>query len=252
MNQTVSILQSPTGFQHQNLEEKIYDALKLMIMEKRLRPGDRISLTELCQQMGVSRTPLVNALKRLSAERLVEWTPRYGIYVRRVTAQEMVDLYEVRVALESLAARRAAQRVTGADVDRLEALLRDVDTSDTTEAMRRYTSLDRQFHWYIVELSGNSQLCAALQSLHMQIFAYQDGIARTIAESVPEHLEFLRALRARKAATCERLMRNHLTRALERLKRKMEEEQPSAVSPTSGVRMVRMSARGSKETGEHV
>jgi DNA-binding GntR family transcriptional regulator len=231
MNRTISSVTrengstSPAWFQHQNLEEKIYDALKLMIMEKRLRPGDRISLTELCKEMGVSRTPLLTALKRLSAERLVEWVSRHGIYVRRFTVREMVELYQVRVALESLAARLAAERVTPADVDPLEAMFRDVDTSETAEAMRRYTPLDRQFHWRIVELSGNSQLCAALQSLHMQIFAYQDGIARTIAESVPEHRQFLQALRARKAATCERLMRDHLTRALERLKQKMEEEQ---------------------------
>jgi DNA-binding GntR family transcriptional regulator len=230
MNQTVMRMSRvnagalPT-FQHQNLEEKIYEALKAMITERRLRPGERISLTELCQQMRVSRTPLITALKRLSAERVVEWTPRYGIYVRRVTPQEMVDLYEVRVALESLAARRAAERATGSDVDALEAMVRDVDTSDTPEAMRRYTALDRQFHWRIVELSGNSQLCAALQSLHMQIFAYQDGIARTIAESVPEHRAFLQALRGRKAATCERLMRIHLTRALERLKERMKDSE---------------------------
>jgi DNA-binding GntR family transcriptional regulator len=174
--------------------------------------------------MGVSRTPLVNALKRLSAERLVEWAPRYGIYVRRFTAQEMVDLYEVRVALESLAACLAAERVAEADVDRLDALFRDVTINDTPEAMRQYTPLDREFHWRIVELSGNQQLAAALQSIHMQIFAYQDGIARTIAESVPEHREFLRALRARDGATCERLMREHHSRAVARLKQKMQVE----------------------------
>jgi len=180
--------------------------------------------------MGVSRTPLVNALKRLSAERLVDWTPRYGIYVRRFTAREMVELYEVRVALESLAARLAAARVTPADVDRLEAMFRDVDTGETREAMQRYTPLDRQFHWRIVELSGNTQLAAALQSIHMQIFAYQDGIARTIGESVPEHLRFLQALRARKAGTCERLMRVHHTRAVERLQQKLEEEEAAKKS----------------------
>jgi DNA-binding GntR family transcriptional regulator len=175
--------------------------------------------------MGVSRTPLLTALKRLSAERLVEWVSRHGIYVRRFTAREMVELYEVRVALESLAARLAAERATPADVDRLEAMFRDVDTSETREAMQRYTPLDRQFHWQIVQLSGNSQLAAALQSIHMQIFGYQDGIARTIAESVPEHLQFLQALRARKASTCERLMRDHHTRAVERLKQKLKEEE---------------------------
>jgi DNA-binding GntR family transcriptional regulator len=208
----------------ENLEDKIYDRLKAMIVERALLPGERLQLTKLGTEMRVSRTPLVNALKRLSAERLVEWVNRYGIYVRRFTAQEMVDLYEVRVALESLAARLAAERVTDADVDRLEAMFRDVDMSDTREAMRNYTPLDRDFHWRIVELSGNRQLAVALESIHMQLFAYQDGIARTVAESVPEHKEFLRALRARDGATCERVMRTHHSLAVERLKQKMAAE----------------------------
>ncbi|MFB3818573.1 MAG: GntR family transcriptional regulator [Candidatus Methylomirabilales bacterium] len=215
---------SAERFEHQNLEEKIYDRLKAMIMDRRLRPGARIRLSELGREMGVSRTPMLNALKRLSAERLVEWVSRHGIYVRRFTTQEMVELYQVRVALEGLAARLAAEWATPQDVDRLEALFRDVDTSETPEALRRYMPLDREFHWRIVELSRNRQLAAALQSIHMQIFAYQDGIARTIAESVPEHLEFLKALRARDGETCERLMREHHGRAVERLRRRAEAE----------------------------
>jgi DNA-binding GntR family transcriptional regulator len=217
---------SPIRLHHENLEDKIYDRLKAMIIEKSLRPGERIRLTKLSREMGVSRTPLLNALKRLSAERLVEWAPRYGIYVRRFTPREMVELYEVRAALESLAARLAAERVSAEDLDRLEAMFRDVAISETPEALRRYTPLDREFHWRIVELSGNQQLAAALQSIHMQIFAYQDGIARTIGESVPEHQEFLRALRARDATTCERLMRTHHSLAVERLKEKMAAEPP--------------------------
>jgi DNA-binding GntR family transcriptional regulator len=219
-----TVVSTPVPFYHENLEDKIYDRLKAMIVERILQPGERIQLTHLCREMGVSRTPLLNALKRLSAERLVEWVSRHGIYVRRFTLQETVDLYEVRVALESLAARLAAERATAGDVDRLEAMFRDVEISDTPNAMRQYTPLDRKFHWQIVELSGNRQLVEALQSIHMQIFAYQDGIARTIAESVPEHYEFLRALRARDGAACERLMRDHHSRAVERLKRKMEAE----------------------------
>jgi len=215
---------APVPLYHENLEDKIYERLKAMILDKALRPGDRLQLARLGKEMGVSRTPLVNALKRLSAERLVEWAPRYGIYVRRFTAREMVDLYEIRVALESLAARLAAERVTEADIDRLDAMFQDVVIDDTPEAMRKYTPLDRDFHWRIVELSGNQQLAAALQSIHMQIFAYQDGIARTVAESVPEHKEFLRALRARDGATCERLMRTHHSLAVARLKQKMAAE----------------------------
>jgi len=67
----------------ENLEDKIYDRLKAMIVDRALLPGERLQLTKLGTEMRVSRTPLINALKRLAAERLVEWVNRHGFYVRR-------------------------------------------------------------------------------------------------------------------------------------------------------------------------
>ena len=210
--------------EHKNLDDKIYARPKTMVLERRLLPGERFLLSQLSRQMGVSRTPLVSALKRFAQQQLVEWVSRRDIYVRRFTKREMVDLYEVRVALEGLAARLAAARIGEPELDELEAMFRGVDTKPSPSALRRYTELDRQFHWRIVELSGNKQLANALNSIHMRSFAFQYGLARPMSESIKEHREFLKALRAHDGDTCERLMRRHHGLSVERLKEAAELE----------------------------
>src|SRR5512144_2622611 len=85
---------------HDNPEAKIYDLLKPTITDRVLQPGERFLLSRLSRELGVSRTPLVNALKRLAQEQLVEWVSRRGIYVKRFTMREMAQLFEVREGLE--------------------------------------------------------------------------------------------------------------------------------------------------------
>jgi DNA-binding GntR family transcriptional regulator len=209
----------------ENLEDKIYDRLKAMIVDRALLPGERLQLTKLGTEMRVSRTPLINALKRLAAERLVEWVNRHGFYVRRFTRREMADLFEIRVALESLAARLATERMRDAEIEELEAMFRGLEVPANEETPWSYVILDRQFHWRIVELSGNPQLVTALGSINMQIFAYQFGMSRSMAESLPEHHEILRALRNRDAALCEQLMREHHGRTTARLRQMADLEE---------------------------
>ena len=87
-----------------------------MIAEGELSPGQRILQEKLARGMGVSRTPLVNALRRLAQERLVEWVSRRGIYVKRFSLREMAQLFEVREGLEPIAARLAATQIAPAEV----------------------------------------------------------------------------------------------------------------------------------------
>lgn len=215
----------PHPIHHENLEEKTYRHLKEMIFDRKLVPGRRLALSQLALDLGVSRTPLVNALKRLAQEQLVEWVARRGIYVRLYSKHEMADLYEVRAALEGLAARLTAERAGEAEIDRLEGMFRGVDLRPTPVAVRRYVDLDRKFHWQLVELSGNHQLMTALKAINMRIFAYQYGLlARTTSESLQEHRRILEALRARDGAACDRLMRAHHGRTAEKLRREAEAE----------------------------
>jgi len=203
--------------EHASLDDKIYTRLKAMVLARQLRPGQRILQERLARALGVSRTPLVNALKRLAQERVVEWVSRRGIYVKRFTKREMARLFEVREALEALTARLAASRIPRAEVDRLAASLRSLDVRPTPAAIRRYVAWDRDFHWRLVEVAGNEHLRAALESVNMMFFVYQDGLVRPAAETAPEHRAILEALRRRDPEASETAMRLHIRRSVERL-----------------------------------
>jgi DNA-binding FadR family transcriptional regulator len=100
------------GAAHANLDQKVYQILKTMIMERKLLPGEKIRQEKLAQDLGISRTPLVAALKFLEHEKLVESKPRRGFFVRLFKKQEMISIFELREVLEGLAARRAATHIT--------------------------------------------------------------------------------------------------------------------------------------------
>lgn len=210
--------------QHENLEDKIYAQLRALIVERKILPGERIPLDHLAREMGVSRTPVLNALKRLAQERVVEVFPRRGIYVRRFTKREMARLFAVREVLEGLAARLAAGRIERSEVDRLEASFRGIKGPNTAALVRQYVQRDRAFHARLVKVAGNEQLTAALESVYMMFFAYQDGLVRPPAETLPEHQAILEALGRRDPEASEAAMRRHLRRSMERLKAQAEAE----------------------------
>ena len=93
------------GAKHENLDHKVHRQIKSMILEQKLKPGAKIYQEKLALDLGISRTPLVNALKKLEQERLIMAIPRRGFYVRQFSKQEMVGIFELREVLEGLAAR---------------------------------------------------------------------------------------------------------------------------------------------------
>ena len=214
--------------EHENLDDKIYARLKALIAERRMPPGERILQERLAREMGVSRTPLVNALKRLAQERLVEWVSRRGIYVKRFTKREMARLFEVREVLEGLAARLAAPRIGRDEVDRLAEMFRGLDVAPTPAAIRRYVERDRHFHWRLVEIAGNKQLAHTIDSVNMMFFAYQDGLVRPAAETIQEHWAILEALGRKDPDASEAAMRLHIRRSVEQLEKEAEAEEAQA------------------------
>jgi DNA-binding GntR family transcriptional regulator len=170
----------------------------------------------------------LNALKRLAQERVVDCVSRRGVFVRRFSKREMARLFEVREALEGMAVRLAAPRIAPREIRALEKLFRGFDGPPTAARIRRYIERDRYFHWRLVELAGNEQLMAALDSVNMMFFAYQDGVVRPPVETVPEHLAILKALGRRDPEASETAMRLHIRRSIERLKVEAEEEDARA------------------------
>ncbi len=213
---------------HENLEDKIYAQLRALIVERRLLPGERIPLDVLAQEMGVSRTPVLNALKRLGQERVVVFRSRRGVYVRRFTKTEMAKLFAVREVLEGLSARLAATAIGRDEVRGFRNAFREIGSD---ASVRRYLECDRGFHARLVEVAANEQLRAAMASVNMMLFAWQDGLVRPPSETLPEHLAILRALERRDADGSEAAMRLHLRRSLERLQREADQEQKEEPGP---------------------
>jgi DNA-binding GntR family transcriptional regulator len=222
---------SARPIEHENLDLKICQRLRQMIVARDLRPGQRLMQEHLARELGVSRTPLVNALKRLAQEGLVDWVSRRGIYVKRFTKREMARLFEVREALEALAARRAAARIPRGEAERLWDLFRGLGGAPTPARTRRYIEQDRYFHWRLVELAANEPLARALDSVNMRFFAYQDGLVRPPAETLPEHRAILLALGRGDAAAAEAAMRRHIRRSVEQLEHEAEAEEDAMSGP---------------------
>lgn len=223
--------------EHQNLDEKVYDHLRNLIVGRQIAPGARLTLDSLARSLGVSRTPVINALKRLTQEQYVAWMPRRGIYVRQFSFRELAELYEIRAVLEGLSIRLAAERIVDRDLAELESMLPSTPPRESAAALGRYVELDRRFHWRLVELSGSDQLARTMKTVSLLIFSYQEGLARSIAESVREHREILQALRRRDAELCERLMRRHHELSVERFRRAAAAEtEPAMIGGQVGCR----------------
>ena len=214
--------------QRESLEEQTYTRLRAAIVERRIVPGQRIPVDRLAQEFGISRTPILNALKRLAQERVVDCVSRRGVFVRRFSKREMAKLFEVREALEGMAVRLAAARIVPREIRALGKLFRRFDGPATAASIRRYIERDRYFHWRLVELAGNEQLMAALDSVNMMFFAYQDGVVRPPVETVPEHRAILKALGRRDPEASETAMRLHIRRSIERLEQEAEEDARAA------------------------
>jgi DNA-binding GntR family transcriptional regulator len=219
----------------ENLDDKIYTRLRDLIMQRRILPGERIPVDRLAREMGVSRTPVVNALKRLAQEQIVDWHSHSGMYVRALSKRELARLFEVREVLEGLAARRAAERISVAEVDDLTAMFKALDVNSGGPALQRYIEKDRHFHLRLLELAGNAPLTHAVNAVHLMVFTYQFGLSRPPAETIKEHWAILAALRKQDPDASEAAMRLHLRRSRVRYDEEADAEEAHLPHAAEGV-----------------
>lgn len=205
----------------QRLTDAAYQALKENILRQTLRAGQRLNVDELASQLGMSRTPVKDALNALASEGLVEILPRRGTFVIGVTAQDVAEAFEVRRALELLAAELLVARLTDEDLMALRAALARLDEvadGDAVEHMQR----NMAFHRLFVRLAGNRRLSEIYENLdvHIQIarvHARGDRWRERRTRERTEHLAIFRALEVRDAARLARAIDAHIRRAKESL-----------------------------------
>jgi DNA-binding GntR family transcriptional regulator len=215
------------GISHKNLDAKVYSRLKAMILERKLLPGEKIPQEKLAQDLGISRTPLVSALKYLEKEKLVESIPRRGFFVRLFTKQEMISIFELREVLEGLAARHASLNITGREIKQLRGFFDKFSgLSDITD-IKAYAKEDRRFHGFLLDIGAKEFLKSILETYNIIIYSYQvissEGLVQSPNESIQDHLSIIDAVSRRDGEAAEKLMRNHLKKSITILRENVEE-----------------------------
>ncbi|MEE4263804.1 MAG: GntR family transcriptional regulator [Desulfobacteraceae bacterium] len=217
------------GAEHENLDQKAYLILKEMIIDRKLLPGDKIPQEKLARELGISRTPLVSAIKYLEHEKLVEAKPRRGYFVRFFSMQEMVSIFELREVLEGLAARRAARHITDPQISRLNKFFHQFDPSLDITDYRAYSREDRGFHNFVVDVAAREFLKSILLTYNIISFSYQmissEGLVRPPNETLQEHLSVIAAISDRDSDAAENLMRLHFKKTIATLKQDIENQQ---------------------------
>ena len=205
------------------LVDDVYESLKAWIMDRVVTSGTRVNIDAVARDLGVSPTPVREALVRLEAEGFVVKQPARGYSVTpTMTATELEDLYELRLLLEPWAAATAASRITAAAAARLRAELATCPTApagDGYETYRVIVAHDQRFHELVLELAGNEAVRTAFArtNCHLHVFRLHYGRGMG-SDALTEHRAIVAAVAAGRPKRAEAAMRAHLVRARERLR----------------------------------
>jgi DNA-binding GntR family transcriptional regulator len=200
---------------YQPLRELVFDALREAIIQGRLKPGERLMEIQLAEELGVSRTPVREAIRKLELEGFLVMIPRKGAYVAGISVKDIVNIFEVRAALESLAAGLAAERITEEELEQLERALVYISEASANN-LSAVVQTDISFHELIYKASRNQRLVQIVTHLQEQIQRFrtaslaQPGRTRTVIE---EHRKIVEAISERNVELARTLAREHIENA---------------------------------------
>jgi GntR family transcriptional regulator, rspAB operon transcriptional repressor len=214
MSTTALPIHQPEAASARSLADQAYYRIRELIVSLELRPGSPISERELMERLGLGRTPVREALRALARERLVDVYPRRGMFVSRVDVEDLAGLSEVRAALESHAARLAAERATDDDRAVIAVLLDELNGAGGELGERTLIDLDQRIHRHIYRCAHNAFLEATLDAYYMLTlriwFLALDRVAR-LEDAVGEQRELLEAIRNGQPDRAGSAMRRHVT-----------------------------------------
>ena len=194
------------------LADRAYYAIRELIVSLDLRPGSVVNERELMERLDLGRTPIREAVRRLAQEQLVEVFPRRGTFVTTVEIRDLASICDVRSALESHAARIAAERANDADRQELVALIAELDAEARYDD-RALMAFDQRIHFAVYRATHNQFLVATLEEyylLALRIWFLALEQPRELEQAVLQHRDLLEAIVARDGAEAERIMRAHV------------------------------------------
>lgn len=199
-----------------NLTFAAYDRIKEMMLDYEIVPGQRLVFIDLANQLGVSRTPVNNALSILAKEGYLDFVPNQGYSVHRLTEEEAEKLYEVREILEMGAVGKAITLMTPGKLQRFEKCKHDIEQSISGWVDRKFFILDTEFHANLVDMCENEYLTERYREICQKIFLrfrVEDLKVERLKEIVKEHDALFEAVCNRDVEKTKELVRRHYERA---------------------------------------
>lgn len=197
-----------------NLKDKAYTIIKNKIISCELMPGTPISESQLMAEIGVSRTPIREALSKLENENLVKIYPKRGIFITHITVKDIIDIYAVREVVEPLAARLATPNIDAAALQEYYHIYSNPDPPSHPSGIEEHIRIDREFHTLIANSTGNQHLAQILlgmydQNSRIRILSKMK-VGERLEEAGKEHLELILSFIERNPDRASEVMHRHI------------------------------------------
>jgi DNA-binding GntR family transcriptional regulator len=210
--------------------DDVHQAIREAILDRRFPPRMRLNVEELALQLGVSLTPVRSAIQLLAAEGLVDVHSRSGTFVATISRRELEETFEIRCALECLAAEKAAERLTDKDIEQARKLYDVMLRLRKTESQRKiHDEANFGLHEIIIRASGNQRLADIYESLQAHIamcrlHRMDESWHSRLPQEQKEHMEIVEAMEKRDAKALVKALRSHILRAKDALLEHIEPE----------------------------
>ena len=155
------------------LRDVVFNTLREAILKGELKPGERLMELQLAAKLGVSRTPIREAIRMLEQEGLAVTIPRKGAEVAKMTEKDMEDVLQIREALDELAAKIACEQISEEQLEELVATMHEFEESTKTDNVKKIAEADVKFHDIIYQSTGNPKLVNMLNNLREQMYRYR-------------------------------------------------------------------------------
>ena len=201
---------------YQPLREAVCETLRDAIRKGILEPGERLMEVQLADELGISRTPVREAIRKLEQEGYVIMMPRRGTYVADISAGDIKEIFEIRSALESLAAGLAARRIEPDELETLQNLLIEIEGYIAKNDIEKIVETDIKFHGLLYKVSRNERLVNIINNLKEQLARFRTlsmSYPGRLQETLEEHSEMVEAIANGDASAARDAAEHHMERA---------------------------------------
>lgn len=198
------------------LRELVCETIRQAIIDGTFSPGERLMEIQMADEMGVSRTPVREAIRKLELEGFVVMIPRRGTYVADISIKDITEIYEIRTSLDVLAAGLAAERITDEELETLNRLLVEIGQYIADKNMEKIVEADTAFHDVLYQASRNERLCAIINNLREQLTGIRGrsmSYPGRLIETMDEHRALIDCIASRDVERAQEAARMHIENA---------------------------------------